>query len=69
MNVSRTSSMETIDNFRVGSFSGSDTESDARTPQLNSSPEEKTVTGNQITNQQWQSNSIKKKLLKLFCCR
>lgn len=66
MNVSRTSSMETIDNFRVGSFSGSDTESDART----NHPEIKTIQDNQmITQDEWQSNSIKKKILKLFCCR
>lgn len=66
MNISRQSSTQTIDNIRIGSFSGSDTESDART----NHPEIKTIQDNQmITQDEWQSNSIKAKLLKLFCCR
>ena len=67
--ISRTSSTVTMENFRVGSFSGSETESDARAHQLSAISEEGTVRdGQSLTPMQFESNSLKKKILKFFCC-
>jgi hypothetical protein len=68
--ISRTSSICTHEGMIVGSLPGNEPDDNFQITSKHAGLENEAVKNGIINNfQQWENNSIKHKILKLFCCR
>jgi hypothetical protein len=68
--ISRTSSICTHEGMIVGSLPGNEPDDNFQITPKHAESENGTVKDGIInSHQQWENNSIKHKILKLFCCR